>query len=215
MRTRDRARAAWTWIRERDLAVAYALIVLVVALVIHTQPRAEVRERLVLESSTNLANLRDDPIFVLIVSAFVVSSISGLWILAPLVVAFGAVQRWLGRIPTVVVAVIGHVGGTLFVAVLLATGLAHGRLGRSILHVPDVGVSYALAAVVGLLAAVVPRRWLVPYVVGLLLYFSGPLAMRPTYTDAGHTTALALGFGLAVLAHRAATRPAPLARVDR
>ncbi len=193
-------------VRDTDLAWAYAAVVLVVAVVARALPGAS--EELVLDSSTNLDNLRHTPVLVLVASAFVVAPLSGLWILVPLVVAFGAAQRWLGRAATLVVATLGHVGATLFVAVLLATGIERGWLSPAIAHAPDVGVSYGLAAVAGLLAARVPagrRRW---YVLGLLVVAAGPLAIRPTFTYVGHTIAALLGLALAVLVARAnAARP--------
>src|SRR4051794_12245851 len=105
-------------VRGRDLALAYAAVLIAVALVIALQPAPE-SSRLVLDSSTNLDNLRDTPLLVLVVSAFVTSSLAGLWIVVPLVWAYGAAQRWLGRGPTVLVAVFGHVFATLAVAVVL------------------------------------------------------------------------------------------------
>jgi Rhomboid-like protein len=190
-------------VRDADLAWAYAAVVVVVAIIVQVLPGARTEE-LVLDSSTNLANLRDAPLLVLGASAFVVSPVWGLWILVPLVVAFGAAQRWLGRAATVIVAVLGHVGATLFVAMLLAAGIAHGQLNPAVARAPDVGVSYGLAAVAGLLAARIPARRRGWYVLALLAITAGPLLVRPNFTDLGHTTAVLLGFALALLAARAA-----------
>jgi hypothetical protein len=77
-------------------------------------------------------------------------------------------------------------------------------------HEPDVGISYVLACLAGLLTVRVPPRWRQGYVAALVLYFVGPLLLRPTFTALGHTTALAIGLGLALLAARtaqAARRP--------
>src|ERR1019366_1256694 len=62
-------------------------------------------------SSTNLANLRLRPLAVLLASPFVVSPVAGLWIVAPMAVAYGELQRWLGRASALVVGVLGHVVG--------------------------------------------------------------------------------------------------------
>jgi hypothetical protein len=45
-------------------------------------------------------------------------------------------------------------------------------------------------------------------VLGLLAVAAGPLLVRGTFTDLGHTTAVLLGLALAVLVSRAATRAA-------
>lgn len=189
--------------RGADLGWAYAGVVVAVAVAVRVLPGSRPGQ-LVQDTSTNLVNLRDTPLLVLSASAFVVSSLWGLWILVPLVVLFGAAQRWLGRTATVVVAALGHVGATLFVAVLLAAGLYHGRLDPTLARTDDVGVSYGLAAVAGLLAARVPPRHRIPYVLGLAAVAAGPLLLAPTVTALGHATAALLGLALAVLVTAAA-----------
>jgi len=186
-----------------DLAILYSGVVVVVAVVLATLPEP-VHDAVVLNCSTNLENLRLHPVWVLIVSAFVLSSLAGLWLVPFLAVAVAAGQRWLGRAPVVFAGVMGHVGATLLVAVLLATGIVHGRLAASVAHEPDVGISYVLACLAGLLTVRVPPRWRQGYVAALVLYFVGPLLLRPTFTALGHTTALASGLGLALFAARTA-----------
>lgn len=180
----------------------YAIIVLSVAVFLHDKD-GRVQEQIVLHSSTNISNLHHSPIYVLVVSAFVVPSITGLWVLVPLVVLFGAAQRWLGRIPAFVVAAIGHVLATLFVAVLIAAGITHGRLAASAAHDPDVGVSYAVATIAAFLVAVVPLRFRAPYLATLVIVYAVPMVFAPTFTDVGHLTSVLLGLGLAVIAKRA------------
>ena len=189
-------------VRGADVGWLYAVVVLVVAVAVRVLPGVRTQD-LVLDSSTNLDNLREAPLLVLVLSAFVVSSPWGLWILIPLVGLFGAAQRWLGRTATVLVAVLGHVGATVFVALLLAAGIDHGRLDPALAREPDVGVSYGLAAVAAVLAARVPARLRPWYVPGLLLVAAGPLVVRTTSTDLGHTTAVLLGLALAGLISRA------------
>jgi hypothetical protein len=194
------------WLRGADVGWAYAAVVLVVAVVVRVLPGTTTDE-LVLDSSTNLDNLRRTPLLVLGASAFVVAPLTGLWILVPLVVVFGAAQRWLGRAATVIVAVLGHVGVTLFVAVLLAAGIDDGRLSPSLARAQDVGVSYALATLAGLLIGRVPRRLRPWYAAGLLVLVVAALVIRPDFTDLGHLTAVLLGFALAVLVARGRAGP--------
>ena len=187
--------------RDADAAWVYAAIVLVVAIVVEAAPGATTEE-LVLDSSTNLDNLRHTPLLVLGASAFVVAPLSGLWILAPLVVTFAAAQRWLGRAATVIAAALGHVGVTLFVAVLLAAGIDDGRLSPALARAKDVGVSYAVATVAGLLVGRVPRRLRPWYAAGLLVLTLVPLLLDADFTEVGHLAAVLLGFALAVLVAR-------------
>ena len=77
------------------------------------RPRPVARD-LIASSSTNLVNMSERPIRVLVLSAFVVSPAWLLVLLIPVVIAYGAVQRWLGRLAVVVTVVFGHVGATLW-----------------------------------------------------------------------------------------------------
>jgi hypothetical protein len=202
-RVRSLARDLLRLVRSSDLAMIYAAIVVVVAVVLAIASDST-HDHVIAESSTNLVNLRDHPIWVLIVSLFVVSNLAGLWQIVLLLPLYAAAQRWVGRAGAIVVALIGHIGATLFVATLLSAGIFHGWLGRDVAREPDVGISYALAAVAGFLVTEVPRRWRAPYVIVIAGYFAAPLAYAPTFTAVGHATGLALGLALSLLSYRVA-----------
>ncbi len=138
-------------------ASSTALIVIVVSTWIGLHSDATVR-RLVESVSTNLDNMRSTPLAVLAASAFVVSPLTQLLLVPVVVFVFGLVQRWLGRTALVAVWVFGHVGATLFVMAMEITALYRHIAHFSIVVKPDVGVSYGMAAAIGLLCARVPRR---------------------------------------------------------
>jgi hypothetical protein len=184
--------------RGRDLALGYAAVVVAVVAGLGFAP-ASVRDEVIRHSSTNLDNLRHHPIHVLVVSAFVLGSPWELAELPLLIWAYGALQRWLGRGAAVVTGAFGHVGATLFVAVLLATGITRGAISPAVGQVDDVGVSYGMAAVAGLCVIRVPRRWLLLYVGTLVVVFGGGLVLSHTFTDVGHVSAWGIGLGLAVV----------------
>src|SRR6478735_12137886 len=100
--------------RGRDIGIVYGVIVIVVSLWIGLHSDATVR-KLVESVSTNLDNMRANPVAVLVASAFVVSPLTQLLLVPVVVFVFGLVQRWLGRTALVAVWVFGHVGATLFV----------------------------------------------------------------------------------------------------
>lgn len=202
----------WDVLRGRDVALAYALVVVALTVALAVQP-ADVRDDLVLRCSTNLVNLRDRPLTVLVTSAFVVPSLTGLWVLPLLLVAYGGLQRWLGRLATVLVAVIGRVFATVFVAVLLAAGIAHHALDRTLAHEQDVGVSYGLVAVLAVLVARLPGGPRRALAVGGTLFLAGLVAVGRTPTDAGHAVAWLLG--LAVGTVGAAVARAAVAQAAR
>jgi hypothetical protein len=200
--------------RGRDVAVVYAVIVVVISIVTAVQPPGQLRA-IVTYSSTNLTNLRQRPLAVLFVSAFVISPAWGLWIIAPMVVAYGALQRWLGRASVIVVGVLGHVGATLFVATMELTELAKGRVGFRIAGRPDVGVSYALAAIAGVLVVRVADRWRRRYVVMSLIIVVGQFFILRNFTGLGHVTAWLIGLAVAVPVSRVTRTQRPVVLRDQ
>src|ERR1035437_2868177 len=196
-RGRVRSQLGELW-EGRDVAVVYAVLVVVISVVVATQPPLLLRD-VVQTSSTNLVNLRQRPLSVLFASAFFISPVFGLWIVVPMVVAYGELQRWLGRVSLFVVAVLGHVGATLFVATMEVTELAKGRVGFIAVR-PDVGVSYGLAAAAGVLvvrvsyglaaaAGVLVVRvsdpWRRRYVIASLIVIVGQFLILRNFTGLG------------------------------
>lgn len=202
------ARAVAGLVVRGDIALGYAAIVLAVFAWVEITGDSS----LVAHASTNLANLRTNPAHVLVDSAFFVSAPADLVALPALVVVYAIAQRELGRAATLVSIAVGHVLATLCVAMLLVTGIFHGFLDPSIATVVDVGFSYGLACVMGVLRASVPRRYRAAYVCALFAVWSWPVVLGspmlrltvPSFTDAGHTLALLTGLGLSTLA---ASRP--------
>ncbi len=182
------------------------MLVLLVAVVLAVVPE-DVHRRAVLSASTNIANLRHDPAAVLLLSAFVVRDSSEVLLLLPLAVVMTLCNRTTGRASTVVAALFGHVGATLLVATFLAAGVRRGFVPHSVTTTPDVGVSYALAGMAGLLAAGVPRRWRWVYVVGGFVALVVLISVDTDFTDAGHLLAFATGLGLALVAAQGRRHP--------
>ena len=87
------ARHLW---RRNALTISYLAILLIVAVVLQAVGAQE-RADIVTMSSTNLTNLQRRPIFVLIVSAFLVPSVFGLYILVPLACCRGGASAGSGE----------------------------------------------------------------------------------------------------------------------
>lgn len=192
-----------SWVLGRDVALCYAVIVLVISLMVAIQPPHRLAA-LVEQSSTNLANMAAHPFAVLVLSAFVVSPAAGLVLLIPVVVAYGELQRWLGRAATIVVVVFGHVGATLVVMTLEIAALHRRLVGFDIVVKPDVGVSYGLFAVIGVLLARLPQRWRMPYGIACLLLLVLLLIVDFGFTNVGHASAWLIGVSLSLVVHRGA-----------
>jgi hypothetical protein len=57
----------------------------------------------------------------------------------------------------------------------------------------DIGVSYALAGVVAVLAYRIAVPWRYPYLAVVLVVYGAPLASAPTFTDFGHSLSALIG----------------------
>jgi hypothetical protein len=190
-----------------DVALGYALIVISVFIYMQVIGGATA-ETIVAQASTNLINLRAHPFEALALSAFVISEPAELLLLPVLVVTYAFAQYYFGRAAVLVSILIGHLLATLVVAVTVLTSIFHGVLQPDVSQATDVGFSYGLACVNGLLAVAVPRghrrRLYVAALVGVwsLPILLGPPWLRltnPTFTDLGHSLALLTGFCLSSL----------------
>lgn len=178
-----------TWLRGREVGLAYALNVLPTAVALQLLA-GPLRTRLVLAVSTDPDRLLAHPLRSLLVSPFVVPVWSGL-LLLPLVLTVGAVQRSLGAWVAVVAGILGHVS----VSVLIALVLERDDDAPDTADAADVGVSYVLAVSAGLSLVQLRGRSLWAAALTGTAVLAVLLAVARTSTDAGHLVAWALGVG--------------------
>jgi hypothetical protein len=117
------------------------------------------------------------------------------------------VERWLGSFRWILIAVIGHVGATLLVAVLIWVMVKGGWVGDDALRGVDVGVSYVFGAVAGVFTFLLRGRlrWLYPSM--LIGLFVVVLIVVPNFTAVGHVLAILIGLGLGWLLRNRVPRP--------
>ena len=148
------------------------------------------------EHSTNLDQLRQNPVRVLIRSAFWADG----YLLLVWVVLFALVlapaERWLGTARWLVVFVAGHVGATLVTGLGIWLAIRWGIAPKKLEGVIDVGVSYGFAAVAAVFTYRLPSpaRWF--WAGGLLGVAVGASVFGGTFTDFGHLAAVIIGFSL-------------------
>jgi hypothetical protein len=167
-----------------------------------------VRSFLLHHNSTNLVQLSAHPVRVLIVSALWIESPSGFAIyFAFFELVHAPAERWLGTARWLVVVATAHIGATLISQRAVLMGIDDDRLPRSLAYTVDIGVSYGLAGVVGVLTYYLPARpWpLRPlYAAAALGFFGYPLLSgERTFTDLGHFSAVLLGFACYALTPQA------------
>ena len=102
-------------------------------------------------ASTNVANLRHDPLGSLLASAFITPGIAVAWPVMIALVMFGA-TRVLGNWRTLLVCGTGHVVGTLVSEGVVAYRIAHGLLPASSAHILDIGPSYVVVSAITVVA---------------------------------------------------------------
>jgi hypothetical protein len=189
------ARALGDWVA-RSPGTHIWLLVLAVTSGVIAVVSPSVRAFLLHHNSTNLVQLRDHPVRVLIASALWVQSPSDFLIYAVLFELIHApAERWLGSARWLLTVAVAHVGATLLSQQAVLLGIQHEQLPPAMAHTVDIGVSYSLAGVAGVLAYRVPRPWRWGYAALVTGFFGWSLVTSHTFTDLGHFTALLLGFG--------------------
>ncbi|WP_367326225.1 rhomboid-like protein [Streptomyces sp. HUAS ZL42] len=169
-----------------------AMLFVTTVAVHHMSPEFE-REFL-RERSTNIEGLSENPVRVLFASALLIDG--GIWL--PYVFLYSVfhaqAERWLGTLRWLVVCVTAHVLATLISESAVLLAMWDGRAPASTAGTQDIGVSYALAGVVGVLVYRIARPWRFWYLAGVLLVYGVPLVVGRTFTDFGHFVSLLIGF---------------------
>jgi hypothetical protein len=167
-------------------------VLLVTTLIMHTMS-PDLLEDFLRKRSTNLHQLEQAPIRVLIASAFWIAG--RFWL--PYFFLYNLfhvpAERWLGTARWLAVVVISHVGATYASQGVLYLAIQHGHAPASAANTLDVGVSYALAGVQGVLVYGIATPWRYGYLAGLLGIYGGILLYSRTFTDVGHFTSVLLG----------------------
>ena len=170
------------------------LVVLLATTVLLRLVSSRVADRLLADSSTDVAHLTHEPIRVLVTSAL---WLPGRWwlpyallfllVLAPLERRFGVRRAGL-------VFLSGHVGATLLTEVPIGAAIALHLLAPAEAHRLDVGVSYGTYAAVAAFAGSLSRRRAVLVLLAALVSIVVPEVADPDMTMYGHL--LSLGIGL-------------------
>jgi hypothetical protein len=190
------------------------LAVLAVNSIVLASVSSSLREFLLHHNSTNLAELRSHPVRVLIVSALWIQSPSAWAVYLVLYeIVHAPAERWLGTARWLAVAATAHIGATLISQRAVMVGIRLGQLSPSLTHTVDLGVSYGLAGVAGVLVYRLPFRWRWFAAAALLGLFADRLVTGRTFTDLGHFCSVLIGLALYRLtpAHREGRGSGPAA----
>ncbi|MDQ0934446.1 rhomboid-like protein [Streptomyces turgidiscabies] len=192
MRFSAAPRAVWAYVRSAPGTYVWLLVLFFTTVAVHHMS-AEFEQEFLRQRSTNINELSDHPVRVLISSAM---WIDGWW--TPYLVLYSVfhaqVERWLGTVRWLVVWVSAHVLATLVSQGAVWRAIRDGSAPASAADTMDFGVSYGLAGVVAVLTYRIPRPWRYGYAVGVVAVYGVPLVVSRTFTDLGHFTAALVGF---------------------
>ncbi|MGW1740138.1 rhomboid-like protein [Nocardia sp. NPDC001965] len=195
----------WHYVRSAPWTFSWLTLLLMTTVVQHLLPSADLRH-LLGERSTNLRHLESDPIHVLVTSLLWIDGAFWLPYLLLFCIFHAPAERWLGSLRWAAAGLSAHIGATYLSQGVLALAIRHGYADSGMIDVRDIGVSYFLAGIVGILTYHVARPWRWLYLGASLVWFAVPLATDPTFTALGHFSALSIGLAAYPLT-RARTAP--------
>jgi hypothetical protein len=179
------------------------LLIIAVTTLVLRGVDAPTTTRILRHQSTNLLQMSRDAPRVLVLSAFLLDNGRILYEALLFTAVLAPVERWVGTYRWLATFAAGHVGATLATTVGIWLQVREGAE-RGLVYPVDVGVSYGLMAVAGLLTYRLRRPWALAWLALMALDVGRPVITTGTFTDWGHL--VAFGIGLAM---------GPLVRPDR
>lgn len=192
IRARRGLRAAAAYVRSAPGTYVWLTVLFFTTVALHHMSPAFEQDFL-RQRSTNIHELSQNPVRVLITSAMWIDG--GHWLpYAALYTVFHAqAERWLGTLRWLAVCVAAHVLATLISELALLQAIHDGHAPNSAVNSLDIGVSYALAGVVAVLTYRIAAPWRYLYLAGLLAFYAVPLVASRTFTDVGHFLSVLVG----------------------
>ncbi|MFI6154977.1 rhomboid-like protein [Kitasatospora sp. NPDC051170] len=185
-------RAVWAYVRSAPGTYAWLAVLLATTQVIrHVDPVTA--DRILERRSTNLHHLQVSPVRVLVTSALWIAGGGWLSYFVLYNLFHVPVERWLGTLRWISVAMIAHVGATYLSEGVLGWAIHRGLAPPKAVYTLDYGVSYALAGVVGVLTYLIVKPWRYLYVVGVLAVYVFGVHQSRDYTSIGHLSAALIG----------------------
>jgi len=155
-------------------------------------PRMHLRE-LLHHESTNLHHLAANPIRVLITSLFWIDGYAFWPYLLMFVLVLAPAERRLGSLRFVIVGLTAHVLATYLSEGYLYWQIQEAVVSPRYLNARDVGVSYFIVGIIGVLTYFIARPWRWLYLGFALVWFAVPVAVSAAFTPVGHLAALLVG----------------------
>jgi hypothetical protein len=166
-------------------------------------------KRIQRKHSTNLRRLNSEPSRVLAASLFWLDGRMW-WPYVPMFVGVVApAERRLGWWRWLLIGCAAHATGTFAGQGFLRWSLKRGEAPRRLVNARDVGVSYFLLGVAGVLSGYIGPRWRSRSQLTAVGALTVNAAARPTFTEVGHLTAFLVGLAAVPLAPDREQMPYP------
>jgi hypothetical protein len=186
------AHAYWAYVRRAPGTHIWLVILFATTVVIrHVSP--ETAEHILEQRSTNLHQLAESPVRVLVTSAMWIAGGGWYFYFVLYNVFHVPAERWLGTGRWLAVLLVAHVGATYLSEGVLYWAIEYGHAPRSAVYTLDYGVSYALAGVEAVLTYLITAPWRYLYVGCVLLFYGLALVRARDFTSVGHFSAVLLG----------------------
>jgi len=184
----------WRYVRSAPLTYSWLVVLLITTMIQHAIPARRLHA-LLRKESTNLHHLATDPIRVLIQSLLWIDGQYWWPYLVVFTLFLAPAERWLGRWRWLIVGLVCHIGATYLGEGYLFWRIEEGITSPRLIDARDIGVSYFVVGIVGVLTYHIPPRWRWLYVIAALVVFAAVLAVKRDFTNVGHFSALLIGLG--------------------
>jgi hypothetical protein len=196
-RLRSLVVAAWHFVVSAPLTYSWLAALLVTTLARRFLLTKHESHTVVVDGSTNIRHLLQDPLEVLIDSLLWIDGRHWTPYLVLFTLFLAPAEQWLGHLRWITVGLTAHVGATYVSEGLLALAIDYHQAPHKLVNAADIGVSYFLVGVMAALTYRIARPWRWGYLGILLLIFGFPL-MRidlddPNFTAIGHFSSLLIG----------------------
>ena len=191
----------WAWVRSAPLTYAWLAILLITTLLQHALPVRRLHQ-LLQKQSTNLHHLTTDPIRVLLESLLWIDGQYWWPYLLVFTVFLAPAERWLGHLRWLAVGLVCHICATYLSEAYLYWTIQEAEASPRLIDARDIGVSYFVVGIVGVLVYRIAPPWRWVYLAGATLVFAGSLSIRTDFTELGHLCALLLGLACYPLTRR-------------
>jgi len=182
------------------------LLILAVTTLVLRGVDAPTTTRILRHQSTNLFQMSRDAPRVLVLSAFLLDNGRLLVQAVYFTLVVAPVERWIGTYRWLATFAAGHVGATLATTVGIWLQVRQGAE-RGLVYPVDVGVSYGVAAMAGVLVYRLRRPWALAWLALVTLDIGSAVVSTGTFTDWGHLVAFGIGLAMGPL-----VRPDPRGR---